>query len=314
MTMEKKSKHWPVIIVVLLLSGIFLFSLFTFQVAYGENAVLLRLGKPLKERILSPGLHFKWPFESVWRVDGRIQCFEGNTGALEEVFTNDGKNIIVGVYLGWRVSKEKCIHFLERVGSLRQAEAELTTLLRSYKGGVFGMVEFDSLINIDATRVRIHEVEQKLLELIQKDALELYGIEVQFLGIHHLGLPEIVTSKVFERMKIERQNKAQRILSEGESLAVQIRAQADKESTIILAEAESKAKSLRAEGDAEAAKNYATFQQNPELASFLRKLDSIKRTLTEESVLVLDTNTAPFDLLQSDSIESLGIEKSEKEK
>ena len=55
--------------------------------------------------------------------------------------------------------------------------------------------------------------------------------------------------------------------------------------------------SIRAEGDAEAAKSYETFKQNPELAAFLRKLDSLRRIMKGRTTLVLDTNAAPFDLL-----------------
>ena len=43
-------------------------------------------------------------------------------------------------------------------------------------------------------------------------------------------------------------------------------------------------------------------RENPELASFLRKLDSLRTTLSDDTVLILDTTTPPFDLLQNDSL------------
>ena len=61
---------------------------------------------------------------------------------------------------------------------------------------------------------------------------------------------------------------------------------------------EATAKSIRAEGDAEAAKYYEVFKENPELAVFLRKLDSLRRIMKGRTTLVLDTNAAPFDLLK----------------
>ena len=53
-----------------------------------------------------------------------------------------------------------------------------------------------------------------------------------------------------------------------------------------------------AEGDAEAAKYYEVFKENPELAEFLRKLDSLRVIMQSRTTLVLDTNVAPFDLFK----------------
>ena len=58
---------------------------------------------------------------------------------------------------------------------------------------------------------------------------------------------------------------------------------------------------FRAEGDAEAAKYSAVFKENPELAVFLRKLDSLRLIMKGRTTLVLDTNVAPFDLLKPGS-------------
>ena len=69
----------------------------------------------------------------------------------------------------------------------------------------------------------------------------------------------------------------------------------------IVAEAEAKAREIRAEGDAEAAKYYEVFSKNPELAIFLRKLDALSQIMKTRTTLVVDTNTAPFDLLQKNA-------------
>ena len=46
------------------------------------------------------------------------------------------------------------------------------------------------------------------------------------------------------------------------------------------------------------AKHYAVFNQNPELAAFLRKLDSLKRILGTKTTLILDTEATPFDIFK----------------
>ena len=67
--------------------------------------------------------------------------------------------------------------------------------------------------------------------------------------------------------------------------------------------AEGEAKGIRGEGDRAAAEYYAVFGQAPELAAFLRKLESLRAMVTEKTTLVLDTRTAPFDLLQPGATE-----------
>ena len=99
-------------------------------------------------------------------------------------------------------------------------------------------------------------------------------------------------------MIAERKLVADKYIAEGNSEARKIRIEADSARTIRLADAEAKAKEIRAEGDVEAAKSYAIFQENPELAKFLRKLDSLREIMRGRTTLVIDTNTAPFDLLQ----------------
>ena len=302
---NNNSGNWPVIAIVATIAVILLFSLFTYQINSIEYGVVLRFGKPLLNRETTPGIHLKWPFETVWRIDNRIQCFDGNVGVLEEVFTRDKKTMIISVFIGWKVAEEKVVQFLERVKSLERAEVELTTLLRSYKSSIIGKYSFSDMINTDPEKVTIKEIEREMLRHIQKDALSLYGIDVRLLGVKHIGLPEAVTAKVFDRMNAERETEVQKILAEGNTVAARIRAEADKESVELFAEAENKAKRIRAQGDAEAAQHYSVFKQDQELALFLRKLDSLKKTLSEKAVLILDTDTSPFDLLRSDALKGL---------
>lgn len=102
---------------------------------------------------------------------------------------------------------------------------------------------------------------------------------------------------------------ADRYLAEGTVRASEIRNDADQKKAVMLAKAEAEAREIRAQGDAEAATFYAVFRENPELAEFLRKLDSLRLIMRNQTTLVLDTNVAPFDLLKPGS-EVLGPVKS----
>jgi membrane protease subunit HflC len=65
-----------------------------------------------------------------------------------------------------------------------------------------------------------------------------------------------------------------------------------------LADAEATATRTRSQGDAEAAKYYAVFEKNPELASFLLQLTGLESLLKEKTTLILDTTTPPLQLLK----------------
>ena len=79
---------------------------------------------------------------------------------------------------------------------------------------------------------------------------------------------------------------------------MRIRSDAERKAAEILAVAEAEAKEIRGQGDEEAAKHYAVFKENPELAMFLRNLDALKETLSDKDTLILDTSTPPFHLLK----------------
>ena len=279
------------------IAGLFLTLQFVFILREGDCAVLTRMGKP--ERALTEaGLYRRWPWpvHRVHRYDARIHTLQG---AFEETLTHDGKNVLVGMYCGWRIADP--VAFLERLGSVERAESSLDGLLRTHKNAALGQIAFNQLVNTDAAALRHDTIERAVLDAMQPEAARRYGIEVAFVGIRQVGLPEAISLSVFERMRAERQELAERYRSEGEAEALRIRATAESERDQKLARAEADARRLRAEGEAEAAKHYAVFAQDPDLALFLRKLDALRDTIGEKATLVLSADTEPFDLLLAPS-------------
>ena len=76
-----------------------------------------------------------------------------------------------------------------------------------------------------------------------------------------------------------------------------LKADADLKANEILAKAEAQAKVLRGEAEAASAKFFKEFEKNPELANFLFNLNAMEGSLKENSTLILDPNTPPFNLL-----------------
>ena len=113
-------------------------------------------------------------------------------------------------------------------------------------------------------------------------------------------LPEAITQKVFERMRAERDEIAERYRSEGQGQSAEIRGQKEKELQRITSGAYRIAEELKGKADADAAKIYAdAFGRDAEFYSFLRTLESYKTTLDSESTLILTTDGDYFKLLKA---------------
>ncbi len=276
--------------------------LFTFQVRQTEVAVVTTLGR-FNRAISEPGLYARWfwPVQKVYRFDNRLQNFERK---FEQTTTADGRNLIVTVFAAWRVADARM--FLERFpnGDLIRAEQSLEGLVRDAKNGVIGQHRFNELISTNRTKVKLRDIEQEMLAIVRARAGTNYGIAVDILGVKQVGLPESITSKVFERMRAERQRLVKQFQSEGEAEAIRIRSEADRQRHEALALADAEAMVIRGQGEAEAAKAFAVFERNPDLAVFLMELNALAGSLKERSTLVFDPQTPPFSLLKGHSGEA----------
>ena len=300
---EKRSlmQHWPVLALAVVVVAIFLAGLVTFQVRETEIAVVKRLGKAKEDAsgrviVYEAGLHWKLPFvEDIWRADKRLQSYELKTGRAEQITTSDNHQIVVSTYVIWRVD-DPALFFKSFPPPNTDYSAELDALVRSSRNNVLPQHALSEIVNVDPAKARIAEIEAEIMAMAKPRAKQQYGIDIVDIGFRHIGFPEQVTQKVFARMRAEREKRAQEYLSIGMREAQRIRAEADREASDTVAKAQAESKRIRAEGDEQAAKSYAVFQESPELAAFLRKLDALRLTLSEKTTLVVDTNTPPYDL------------------
>lgn len=289
-------KHWPTMMLGLIVAVILLTAVFSFQLNQTEVAIITTFGRP--SVVTEAGLHFRWPFpfQKVYRFDKRIRCFEGSTGKLEETATRDGHNILAGIYVDYRINNPEL--FFKQLQDVPNAEEMLNNQMRSEKNSAFGLYNFNQIVNTDPKKLKLQEIQEQIkTNLIAQTAK--YGIEIVSVGINTLGVPKTITEKVFDRMVAERKQFADRSIAEGKSKAREIRISADRDRTIALAEAEAQAQRIRAEGDAKAAESYKTFSSDPELAEFLRKIEALRVILRGRTTIVFDTNVPPFDLLNA---------------
>ncbi|MBE6355638.1 MAG: protease modulator HflC [Lentisphaerae bacterium] len=289
-------KHWPTMLLGLIVAIVLLTAVFSFQLNQTEVAVVTTFGRPAV--VAEPGLHFRWPFpfQKVYRFDKRIRCYEGSSGKLEETVTSDGHNIIVGIYVNYQIGDVEL--FFSKLKDISNAEDVLNTFMRSAKNTAFGAHKFDQVVNADAKQLMLGTIISEIKSSLEKDTASL-GISIVDVGISSLGVPKTVTEKVFERMIAERKQYADEKIAQGKKEAETIRVDANLQRDKVIADAEAKALELRAEGDAEAAKSYEKFKADPELAEFLRKIEALRIMLRGRTTLVINTDMPPFDLLKS---------------
>ena len=282
-----------------LLLVIFVLLLFVFQVRKSEVVVVTTFGRPTRP-ISEPGAYLKWPWpiQSVHRFDQRVQNFEDR---MTEGLTRDSFNLLTSVYVGWKITEPQ-VFFPKFAGSaapIAEAEKVLERLLGNAKSAVVGKHLLSDFVSASAEGTNFITIENEILTAIKSQVHDQsYGLDIEFLGIKRLQLPESVTQSVFERMTSERKVLADTSQFEGEAEAQKIRSDAERRAAELLANAEGQATQIRGKGEAEAAKSLSVFQQNPELANFIFRLNALEGSLRERSTLIFDQHTPPFDLFQ----------------
>lgn len=273
---------WALVFVVMIIGVLSLF-LFSFQVRETEVALVTRFGKPVKS-VDEPGWNLRWPppINVIYKFDSRGQLYES---VLEDTTTRGGDPINVTSYIVWRIGDPQ--KFLESVHDTTGAERVLDSLLRNTQNSVIGQYYFSDFVNSDPAKIKFAEIEEKMAESIRGHAMEEYGIEIDLIGIKKLGISKDITKEVFARMRADRKRRTEEILAEGWAEAEKIKSEANSTRDELLAVVQAEAKAIRGKGDAEAAKYYKMLESEPELAMFLRDIETLRTILKEKTTIIL---------------------------
>jgi membrane protease subunit HflC len=231
----KRSPLTLIIGIVLLV--IFALLLFTLQVRQSEVVVITTFGKPTRDPITKPGLYFRlpWGIQMVHRFDQRVQNFEDK---FTEGLTQNGFNLLTSVYVGWKIT-DPMAFFPKFAGSsepIAEAEKVLQGLLSNAKSAIVGKHPLSDFVSASPDANKFLSIENEILAALQAQVrANNYGLEIEFLGIKKLGLPESVTQSVFEQMTSERKVLADRLQSEGETEAQNIRSDAERRASDLVA-------------------------------------------------------------------------------
>jgi modulator of FtsH protease HflC len=266
-----------------------------FVVDQRQFGVLYSFGQ-IKEVITEPGLRFKLPqpFQNVVFLERRVLTLDSpETGSIQ---TAEKKNLVVDWLVKWRIADARqFIRNNSGGANVSTAEARLTSVVQDALNSEVTKRTVKDVLSTDRDKI-MQGVQQRLI-----DDAKTFGIEIVDVRIKRVDFPPSVADSVYQRMKSERQQVANELRSTGGAEGEKIRADADRQREVLIAEAYREAQKVKGDGDAKAAALYAeAFGRDAQFAQFYRNLDAYKASFAKKSdVMVLDPSSEFFKTMRS---------------
>jgi len=255
----------------------FIAYLSVFIVYQTEQALVLRFGDPV--RVINapstpestpanvddgePGLYVKLPL-----IDNVI-FFEKRILDLDspplEIIASDQKRLVVDAFARYKIVNP--LRFFQSVGTVQGADSRLSQFLNSAVRRVLGEATFIQLVRDERADLMLRITEQ-----VDREAAGI-GVQLVDVKIRRADLPAENSAAIYQRMQTERQREATEIRAQGEEAARRIRATADRTTTVIVAEANGESERLRGDGDAEVNRLFAdAYGKDPDFFAFYRAM------------------------------------------
>jgi modulator of FtsH protease HflC len=188
--------------------------------------------------------------------------------------------LVVDAFARYRINEP--LKFYQTVGTVDGANLPLSILLNSALRRVLG----------EATLTQVVRDQREHLMTLVREQLgaeaRSFGIDVVDVRIRRADLPEQNSQAVYQRMQTERQQEAAQIRAQGTQRAQEIRARADRDVTVLLADAQSKGEQTRGEGDAERNRIFAeAYGRDPDFFSFYRSMQAYEAGLRSNDTRML---------------------------
>lgn len=247
----------------------FVLYLSVFIVDQTQQAMVLRFGQvvaPLGGElapITKPGLYYKLPLiDNVVYFEKRILDLDSPP---LEIIASDQKRLVVDAFGRYKIVN--ALLFYQSLGTVEEARDRLSSVLNSAVRRVLGDATFIQLVRDERAALM-----QKITEQVDREASS-FGIQMVDVKIRRADLPPENSAAIYQRMQTERQRQATEIRAQGEQAARRIRAEADRTATVIVAEANGEASRLQGDGEAERNRIYAdAYGKDPEFFGFYRSM------------------------------------------
>ena len=279
----------------------------------GQQAVITQLGRPVGQPVTEAGLKFKIPFiQDVTYFEKRVLIWDGDPNQIP---TNDKTFVYLDVTARWRISN--ALVFLQAVNNESRAQSILDDII---DGTVRDLVNKNDLVEIirssdwasllmsgkDSTQVGrepLHYGRDKITKMIYDAASKItpqYGIELVDVMFKRVNYIDTVRRKVYDRMISERKRIAAEKRSTGEGQKAEIMGKLQRELKDITSSARREADEIKGKADAQAAAIYAqAYSKDPEFYAFSKTLESYKKTLGDNSRLIISSDSPFYRYLQT---------------
>jgi membrane protease subunit HflC len=275
---------------VLFVAVLVLVNMAFFTVAQTEIVLITQLGDPVRV-IETPGLHAKLPFiQTAIPFDRRLLDYSSPS---EEVILSDQKRLIVDSFTRYRITDP--LKYYQTVGPTEDGiRGRLDSVVTSSLRRVLGSETLLDVLSAQRDRIMAAIRGQVNSEMTG------FGVDVVDVRIRRADLPPENTEAILQRMQSERNRVAAQLRAEGAEASTKIRADADRQKTVVVADARAAADKLRGQGEAQAIAIYAAaFQRDSEFFGIWRTLQAYKEAFANgQGKLVLSPNSEFLKLLQ----------------
>ena len=213
------------IVIVLILFGIGIF-ISAYTIDETEQGIILEFGRPVGSSITQPGLHFKFPWRQLVKLEKRILEYDVEA---REILSLDKRRIVVDNYARWKISDP--LQFYKSVRTINGGLNRIDPIIYSELRVELGKHNLTEIVD---------NRREAIMEIVTNEArnkLNEYGIDLVDVRIKRADLSVENEKAVYDRMIAERERQAKQFRSEGEEEALKIRAETDKDKAIILANA-----------------------------------------------------------------------------
>ncbi|MPZ33635.1 MAG: protease modulator HflC [Rhodospirillales bacterium] len=276
-----------IIALIALAVAIFLLTQTFYTVNPTVQVLVRQFGAIVGEPKTEPGLYAKIPLvQDIQRIDRRLLDYEA---AEFEIIAGDQKRLVVDAYARYKIEAAKL--FAQTVpGGEPALRGLLDSLINSEIRGVLSSVPLHAVLTDQRANLMddiTRRVNAKTKEL---------GVRTVDVRIKRADLPQANSQSVFNRMKTDREREAGQLRAEGDEEKARITATADREVAVIKADAGLKAQIVKGEADGEATRIYAeAFNKDKDFYAFYRRMEAYKQAFgAGGSTMILSPDTDFF--------------------
>jgi membrane protease subunit HflC len=181
------------------------------------------------------------------------------------------------------------LKFYQAVGTIPLANQRLSSFTNSAMRNVLASASRDAIVRTDRGGLM-----NRIQEDVNRQAQSL-GIEMVDVRLTRVDLPNANSQAVYQRMRTEREREAADLRANGQQRAQGIRARAEREATVIRADANRQAEELRGQGDADKNRILAeAFSRDPDFFAFYRSMQAYESGLKSGDTRLVLSPTSDF--------------------